>query len=148
MQRNIAAAAVDLAEIAAHHEVIVTHGNGPQIGLLALQAEAYPEVPPYPLDVLGAESEGMIGYLIERELANHLSGREICSLLTRVVVDPQVTHDRETETFVRLALEPQIETRFGGVVQRAAREREVAGVGAGIQAARIKGDGWLNRGYG
>jgi carbamate kinase len=89
MQRNIAAAAVDLAEIAAHHEVIVTHGNGPQIGLLALQAEAYPHVPPYPLDVLGAESEGMIGYLIEREIANHLAGREICSLLTRVVVDPQ-----------------------------------------------------------
>jgi carbamate kinase len=89
MQRNIAAVAPSLAEIAAHHEVIFTHGNGPQIGLLALQAEAYSKVPPYPLDVLGAESEGMIGYLVEREIANHLSGREICGLLTRVAVDPQ-----------------------------------------------------------
>lgn len=89
MQRNIAAAAGALAEIAVRHEVVVTHGNGPQIGLLALQAEAYPAVSPYPLDVLGAESEGMIGYLIERELASRLSGRDICSLLTRVVVDPR-----------------------------------------------------------
>lgn len=89
MQRNIAAVAPGLAEVAALHEVIFTHGNGPQIGLLALQAEAYREVPPYPLDVLGAESEGMIGYLVERELESHLSGRTICSLLTRVIVDPQ-----------------------------------------------------------
>ena len=70
MQRNIAAVAPSLAEIAAQHEVIFTHGNGPQIGLLALQAEAYSKVPPYPLDVLGAETEGMIGYLVEQELGD------------------------------------------------------------------------------
>ncbi len=89
MQRNIAAAAPELAELAIQHEAIFTHGNGPQIGLLALQAEAYSKVPPYPLDVLGAESEGLIGYLVERELGNHLPGRVVCSLLTRVVVDRQ-----------------------------------------------------------
>jgi carbamate kinase len=86
-QRNVAAGAAAVAEIAAQHDVVVTHGNGPQIGLLALQAAAYPTVAPYPLDVLGAESEGMIGYLIEQEIANYLPEREICSLLTRVVVD-------------------------------------------------------------
>jgi carbamate kinase len=87
-QRNVATAAVAIAEVAAHRDVVVTHGNGPQIGLLALQAAAYGKVSPYPLDVLGAESEGMIGYLIEQEIANHLPGREVCSLLTRTVVDP------------------------------------------------------------
>ena len=66
MQRNITIAACAIAEIAQRHDVVVTHGNGPQIGLLALQAESYDAVAPYPLDVLGAESEGMIGYLIDR----------------------------------------------------------------------------------
>jgi carbamate kinase len=66
---------------------VVTHGNGPQIGLLALQAEAYRDVRSYPLDVLGAETEGMIGYLLERELANALPDRHVASLLTQTVVD-------------------------------------------------------------
>ncbi len=61
---NAARAAAAIAELAREHRVVVTHGNGPQVGLLALQAEAYGEVAPYPLDVLGAESEGMIGYLL------------------------------------------------------------------------------------
>jgi carbamate kinase len=65
-RRNVAIAVEALAELAADHQVIVTHGNGPQVGLLALQAEAYREGGVYPLDVLGAESEGMIGYLIEQ----------------------------------------------------------------------------------
>ena len=67
--------------------MIVTHGNGPQVGLLALQGEAYPQVQPYPLDVLGAESEGMIGYLLEQELVNVLGGRAVATLLTQVIVD-------------------------------------------------------------
>ena len=54
-RRNVAVAVAALAELAAEHEVIVTHGNGPQVGLLALQGEAYPQVQPYPLDVLGAD---------------------------------------------------------------------------------------------
>lgn len=85
---NIHNAAVQLARIVAKHEVILTHGNGPQVGLLALQAAAYLEVEPYPLDVLGAESQGMIGYLLEQELSNLLPpSKPVVSLITRVEVD-------------------------------------------------------------
>jgi carbamate kinase len=82
--RNADAAARAAAAVAARHDVAVTHGNGPQIGLLALQAMA--ASPPYPLDVLGAESEGMIGYLLARALINLLPGKPILSVLTQVEV--------------------------------------------------------------
>ena len=87
--RNIAQAAEAIAQVAQNNQVIVTHGNGPQVGLLALQAEAYAKVRPYPLDVLGAESEGMIGYILEQELRNHLPEHQIVTLLTQVEVDPK-----------------------------------------------------------
>jgi carbamate kinase len=87
-QANVARAVTALAQIAREHELIVTHGNGPQVGLLALQADAYRDARPYPLDVLGAESEGMIGYMLEQGLANELPGRRLATLLTQVVVDP------------------------------------------------------------
>ncbi len=80
-------AMVEIAELARAHDVILTHGNGPQVGLLALQGLAYTEVPPYPLDVLGAESEGMIGYVLEQELENRLPGRNVVTVLTQMVVD-------------------------------------------------------------
>jgi len=87
-RRNTAAAAAAIGEIARHHDVVVTHGNGPQVGLLALQSAAYGKVAPYPFDVLGAESEGMIGYVLAQALGNVLAGRRIATLLTQVVVDP------------------------------------------------------------
>jgi carbamate kinase len=87
-RRNAKVAAEALATLAREHQLVVTHGNGPQIGLLALQNEAYRDVPSYPLDVLGAESEGMIGYVMEQELGNALPGCQIASLLTQTVVDP------------------------------------------------------------
>jgi carbamate kinase len=86
--RRVEQAASSLAAIAGGHELVVTHGNGPQVGLLALQAAAYGEVAPYPLDVLGAETEGMIGYLLAQGLRNELAGREVVTVLTQVVVDP------------------------------------------------------------
>jgi len=86
-RRNVANAAAAIAPIARDHAVVVTHGNGPQVGLLALQAAAYRAVRPYPLDVLGAETEGMIGYLLESALASALPDREIAALLTQVEVD-------------------------------------------------------------
>jgi carbamate kinase len=86
-RRNVALAAASLAPVAHEHDVVICHGNGPQVGLLALQAQAYAEIPPYPLDVLDAESEGMIGYVIEQELGNQLPERKIATLLTQVVVD-------------------------------------------------------------
>jgi carbamate kinase len=85
-RRNVISAVRALAPVAREHELVVTHGNGPQVGLLALQAAADRVVQPYPLDVLGAETEGMIGYLLEQELRNALSGRSVATLLTQVVV--------------------------------------------------------------
>lgn len=85
-RRDVAAAAGAIASIATDHPVVVTHGNGPQVSLLALQALANRGAPAYPLDILGSESDGMIGYLIERQSRNHLPGREIATPLTMVVV--------------------------------------------------------------
>ena len=88
-RENIKRAAAAIADlIAAGHQVVVTHGNGPQVGLLALQASAYDPDTVYPLDVLGAETEGMIGYLIEQELENVLApGTKVATLLTQIEVD-------------------------------------------------------------
>ena len=86
---NVRRAARALAKVAAEHELVVTHGNGPQVGLLALQSEAYEGVAPYPLDVLGAETEGMIGYLLEQELGNELPFETpLATILTMIEVDP------------------------------------------------------------
>jgi len=84
---NVREAVRVLAELAAQHELVVTHGNGPQVGLLALASEAYREVKPYTLDVLGAESQGMIGYLLAEALHDELPERQVATLLTQVVVD-------------------------------------------------------------
>src|SRR5690606_24233477 len=85
---NVRRAAQSLAEVALEHRVVVAHGNGPQVGLLALQAAAYTDVDPYPLDILGAESVGMIGYLVEQELVNALpAGTRLATLLTQIEVD-------------------------------------------------------------
>lgn len=93
---NIAIAARALLPIALEHDLVLTHGNGPQVGLLALQNLAYRPDEIYPLDILDAESEGMIGYLLEQELGNLLPpGRRIATLLTRIEVardDPAFMH--------------------------------------------------------
>lgn len=83
---NVALAARALVPVAREHELVLTHGNGPQVGLLALQSAAYRPEETYPLDILGAESEGMIGYLLEQELANLLPERDVATLLTRIEV--------------------------------------------------------------
>lgn len=85
-RRNVALAASALASLANEHELVITHGNGPQVGLLALEADAYKAVSPYPLDVLGAESQGMIGYLLAQALRGELD-REVVCVLTQVLVD-------------------------------------------------------------
>lgn len=84
---RVADAATGLALVAQAHELIVTHGNGPQVGLLSLEADAYTAVAPYPLDILGAESQGMIGYLLVQALGRCVAGREVVTVLTQVVVD-------------------------------------------------------------
>lgn len=87
---NVKLAVAQIAPLVADHELVISHGNGPQVGLLALQADAYrDQVEPYPLDVLGAQTEGMIGYMIEQELGNLLPFEQpFATVLTMVEVDP------------------------------------------------------------
>lgn len=86
---NIRLAAQRIAAVAPGNEIVIAHGNGPQVGLLALQDAAYTAVDPYPLDVLGAETEAMIGYVIEQELGNLLPAEQpLATLLTMIEVDP------------------------------------------------------------
>lgn len=88
-RRSIRTAAAALAPVVEQYSVIITHGNGPQVGLLALQAAALKTVPAYPLDILGAETEGIIGYLLEQEFVNALApGMLVATLLTQIEVDP------------------------------------------------------------
>ena len=86
-RQNIVGAARAIATIADDHELIITHGNGPQVGLLAMQAENYQGVKAYPLDILDAETEGMLGYQIEQALINAIPERDVVAVLTQVLVD-------------------------------------------------------------
>jgi carbamate kinase len=89
-RENVRIAAKALAPISTDNQLVISHGNGPQVGLLALQSAAYKEVEAYPLDVLGAQTEGMIGYMIEQELGNLLSIEiPFATILTMVEVDPE-----------------------------------------------------------
>lgn len=86
---NIRRAALALAKLLVDgHQLIITHGNGPQVGLLALQADAAGKAA-FPLDVLGAETEGMIGYVLQQELDNaYAPAARFATLLTQIEVDP------------------------------------------------------------
>src|SRR6186997_85388 len=123
MQRdNVRVAAQQLAPVAAEHELVISHGNGPQVGLLALQASAYEAVEAYPLDVLGAQTEGMIGYMIEQELGNILPfDRPFATILTMIEVDPQDPAFADPTKFI------------GPVYERAEAERLAAEKGWSIK---------------
>lgn len=87
-RENVRIACEQIAKVAPGNELVIAHGNGPQVGLLALQGNAYDPTNPYPLDVLGAETEGMIGYMIEQELGNLLPFEvPFATILTQVEVD-------------------------------------------------------------
>ncbi|MFI9778136.1 carbamate kinase [Streptomyces sp. NPDC051956] len=88
LRANVRSTCEALAGLARQHELVITHGNGPQVGLLALQNLAYQDVAAYPLDILGAETQGMIGYVIQQELSNALAGeREVAAVVTTTEVD-------------------------------------------------------------
>lgn len=88
-QTNVRMACQQIAKVLPGNELIITHGNGPQVGLIALQQNAYPNVPMYPLDAIGAESVGMIGYMIARELTNVVSQSiAATNVLTQTEIDP------------------------------------------------------------
>ncbi|SQI42886.1 Carbamate kinase 2 [Leminorella richardii] len=85
--KSIAKIAAAIDTLAEHYRIVIVHGNGPQVGLLALQNLAYEEVPSYPLDILGAESQGMIGYMLSQQLSQNVNGLPVSTILTRVLVD-------------------------------------------------------------
>ncbi|MGF1727847.1 carbamate kinase [Photobacterium nomapromontoriensis] len=87
-RHNIEVAVKTISKIAQIYNVVLVHGNGPQVGLLALQGLEYKKIMPYPLDVLGSETQGMIGYMLMQEFKNHLPERNISCLLTQMTVDP------------------------------------------------------------
>ena len=128
-RNNVQIAARSLAAVVrAGHDLVVTHGNGPQVGLLALQGASYKPDEAYPLDVRGAETEGMIGYMIEQELENALEhDRPVATLLTQVVVDPRDPAFEKPTKFV------------GPVYDREEAERRAAGAGWSIAP---DGDKW------
>jgi carbamate kinase len=127
-RENVRAAAVAIAPVIEGNEIVITHGNGPQVGLLALQATSYDPASPVPLDVLGAESEGMIGYMIEQELGNLLPFEQpFATILTMVEVD------REDPAFHK-PTKP-----IGPVYRKAEAERIAAERGWSIVE---DGDGW------
>jgi carbamate kinase len=98
---NVRTAAPALASVAGRHQLVLSHGNGPQVGLLALQAAAFTEVEAYPLDVLGAQTEGMIGYVLEQELGNLLPVEvPFATILTMVEVDPADPAFKDPTKFV------------------------------------------------
>jgi carbamate kinase len=98
---NVTAACVALAPVAELHELVISHGNGPQVGLLSLQAASYDDVSTYPFDVLGAQTEGMIGYLIEQELGNLVPfEKPLATILTMTEVDPDDPAFAEPTKFV------------------------------------------------
>jgi carbamate kinase len=112
-----------LSAIAREHELVLTHGNGPQVGLLALEAAAYDGVEPYPLDVLGAESQGMIGYLLAQAVAP--SANDVAAVLTQVVVDPEdPAFRRPTKPIGPVYPDVDSASRAGGGAWKVARDGE------------------------
>jgi carbamate kinase len=100
-RRNVLIAAEALAPLARAHELVVTHGNGPQVGVLAMESAADPLLSrPFPLDPLGAETQGLIGYWLAQSLHNVLPLREVAALLTQCVVDPGDAAFAEPTKFV------------------------------------------------
>ena len=116
-EANVARAVSALAPLADDHEIVLTHGNGPQVGVLALQSASDPNLTtPYPFDVLGAQTQGMIGYWLLQALQNAMPGRQVAAIINQTLV---------------LAADPAFDnpTKFVGEVydeaeaQRLARER-------------------------
>ncbi|WP_137992071.1 carbamate kinase [Streptomyces vilmorinianum] len=115
---NVQAAVAALAPLARHHELVITHGNGPQVGVLALQSAADHSLSrPYPFDVLGAETQGMIGYWLLQSLQNALPDRQVCALLNQTLVSAADPAFADPEKFV------------GPVYERAEAERLAAARG-------------------
>lgn len=127
-EANVHRAVAALAPLARHHELVVTHGNGPQVGVLALQSASDPHLTtPYPFDVLGAQTQGMIGYWLLQAMQNRLPGRQVAAIINQTLV---------------LATDPAFDdpTKFvGEVYEQAEAERIAAERGWSV---RQDGTGW------
>jgi len=127
-EANVRRAVAALAPLAAEHELVVTHGNGPQVGVLALQSASDPHLTtPYPFDVLGAQTQGMIGYWLLQAMQNEVPGRQVAAIINQTLVD---------------AGDPAFDnpTKFvGEVYDRVEAERLAAERGWTV---RPDGDGW------
>lgn len=114
LRAGIRDAAVAVAEIARHHQVVLTHGSSPQVGLFAYRSALVQRSVDYSLDLVGAEAEGFIGYLLQQELANELRVREVVTLLTQVQVDPDPAGSRRHRKLVGPPLAPVDAERMRG----------------------------------
>lgn len=127
-EANVGRAVAALAPLASEHELVVTHGNGPQVGVLAMQSASDPHLTtPYPFDVLGAQTQGMIGYWLLQAMQNRLPGRQVAAIINQTLV---------------LAADPAFDdpTKFvGEVYERAEAERLAAERGWSV---RPDGAGW------
>ncbi len=127
-EHNVAVAVAALTPLANDNAMVIVHGNGPQVGVLALESAADRSLShPYPLDSLGAETQGLIGYWLLQELENALPDRLVAALVTQTVVDPLDPAFRKPTKFV------------GAVYDRATAEKLAAGRGWSVAA---DGDGW------
>lgn len=127
-RQNVATACDALAPVAEKHELVISHGNGPQVGMLALQAASFDTASAYPFDVMGAQTEGMIGYFIEQELGNRLPmAKSLGTLLTMVEVDPNDRAFADPTKFV------------GPIYDQETAQRLAAGNGWAIKP---DGDSW------
>lgn len=107
--RNIDATTQLIAKLAGKYRLVIVHGNGPQVGLLALQNAAYPKVPAYPLDILVAETQGMLGYMIGRSLQQHENVKNVVTLLTQVEVDKNDPSFKDPTKYVGPVYQPEEE---------------------------------------
>lgn len=107
------AVAAAIAEVARHHDVVVTHGSAPQVGLLAYQSALSRQASEYPLDIVEAEAEGFLGYVLQQELQNELRDREVVTLLTQVQVDPDSPGFDKRRKLVGPVLAPVDAERMG-----------------------------------
>ncbi len=127
-ERNVATAVAALAPLAEQHELVITHGNGPQVGVLALQSASDPHLTtPYPFDVLGAQTQGMIGYWLLQAMQNALPGRQVAAIINQTLVeagDPAFADP----------------TKFVGEVYTEAEAHELAA--ARGWTVKPDGDGW------
>ncbi|WP_025121615.1 MULTISPECIES: carbamate kinase [unclassified Serratia (in: enterobacteria)] len=115
--QSISLIADAIGKLAKKYRIAIVHGNGPQVGLLALQNLAYSDVPPYPLDILVAESQGMIGYMLAQQLGAFHPAQPVSTLLTRVLVDSEDPAYQQPSKFIGPVYDPQqqaeLEQKYG-----------------------------------